>query len=183
MAPGSPAIAAAALSANVVLSFAQGYTTTAAIGGADMPVVITVLNAYSGFALLAEGLMLDNPLLTTVGSLISVSGSILSYIMCVAMNRSLPNVLFGGIQAVSQQAEASIEGSITQTSIEETADMLFNADSVIIVVGYGMAVAKAQYAISEITSTLRERGINVRFAIHPVADKFPYSFVKFYKLT
>jgi NAD(P) transhydrogenase len=182
MAPGAPTIAAAALSTNVVLSFLQGYTTTAAIGGADMPVVITVLNAYSGFALLAEGLMLDNPLLTTVGSLISVSGSILSYIMCVAMNRSLPNVLFGGITAPSQQAETSIQGTITQTSVEETADMLFNSDSVIIIVGYGMAVAKAQYAISEITSTLRARGIKVRFAIHPVADKCPHTLdsVEFY---
>jgi NAD(P) transhydrogenase len=180
MAPGAPVIAAAALSTNVVLSFLKGYTTTAAIGGADMPVVITVLNAYSGFALLAEGLMLNNPLLTTVGSLISVSGSILSYIMCVAMNRSLPNVLFGGITAPSQQAEASIEGTITQTSVEETADMLFNSDSVIIVVGYGMAVAKAQYAISEITSTLRARGIKVRFAIHPVADKS--SFPRFLRI-
>jgi len=173
MAPGAPVIAATALSANVVLSFLKGYTTTAAIGGADMPVVITVLNAYSGFALLAEGLMLDNPLLTTVGSLISVSGSILSYIMCKAMNRSLTNVLFGGIATTTQQAEDTIEGQITQTNIEETADALFNSDSVIIVVGYGMAVAKAQYAISEITAMLRERGIKVRFAIHPVAGRMP----------
>jgi NAD(P) transhydrogenase len=173
MAPGAPAIAATALSANVALSFLKGYTTTAAIGGADMPVVITVLNAYSGFALLAEGLMLDNPLLTTVGSLISVSGSILSYIMCKAMNRSLTNVLFGGIATTSQQAEDTIQGQITQTNVEETADALFNSDSVIIVVGYGMAVAKAQYAISEITAMLRERGIKVRFAIHPVAGRMP----------
>jgi NAD(P) transhydrogenase len=98
------------------------------------------------------------------------------------MNRSLPNVLFGGITAPSQQAETSIQGTITQTSVEETADMLFNSDSVIIIVGYGMAVAKAQYAISEITSTLRARGIKVRFAIHPVADKCPHTLdsVEFY---
>lgn len=171
MAPGAPLIAAGALSANVVLSFLKGYTTTSAIGGADMPVVITVLNAYSGFALLAEGLMLNNPLLTTVGSLISVSGSILSYIMCVAMNRSLTNVLFGGISAPTQQAESTIQGTITESTVDDTTEMLFNADSVIIVVGYGMAVAKAQYAISEIVSTLRARGIKVRFAIHPVADR------------
>nr|XP_036579228.1 NAD(P) transhydrogenase, mitochondrial [Colletotrichum truncatum]KAF6786714.1 NAD(P) transhydrogenase, mitochondrial [Colletotrichum truncatum] len=172
MAPGSPMIAAAALSANTILSFAKGYTTTAAIGGADMPVVITVLNAYSGFALVAEGFMLDNPLLTTVGALIGVSGSILSYIMCVAMNRSLTNVLFGGISA-PQQTDYKIEGAVTQTNVEDTAEALVNAENVIIVVGYGMAVAKAQYAISEITTMLRAKGINVRFAIHPVAGRMP----------
>ncbi|KAJ0384721.1 hypothetical protein COL922a_007779 [Colletotrichum nupharicola] len=172
MAPGSPMIAAAALSANTILSFIKGYTTTAAIGGADMPVVITVLNAYSGFALVAEGFMLDNPLLTTVGALIGVSGSILSYIMCVAMNRSLTNVLFGGISA-PQQTDYKIEGAITQTNVEDTAEALVNAENVIIVVGYGMAVAKAQYAISEITSMLRAKNINVRFAIHPVAGRMP----------
>ncbi|KAI9655269.1 MAG: hypothetical protein M1821_005416 [Bathelium mastoideum] len=172
MAPGAPAIAATCLAANTALSFAKGFTTTAAIGGADMPVVITVLNAYSGFALVAEGFMLDNPLLTTVGALIGVSGSILSYIMCVAMNRSLTNVLFGGI-APPPQTDTKIEGQITKTNIEETVDALSNAESVIIVVGYGMAVAKAQYVISEITKTLRSRGIKVRFAIHPVAGRMP----------
>ncbi|GAB1192993.1 hypothetical protein APSETT444_002195 [Aspergillus pseudonomiae] len=171
MAPGSPVIAATCLGANTALSFLKGYTTTAAIGGADMPVVITVLNAYSGFALVAEGFMLNNPLLTSIGSLIGVSGSILSYIMCVAMNRSLPNVLFGGI-AAPQQAK-KIDGQVTQTSIDDTVDALANAENVIIVVGYGMAVAKAQYAISEITRMLRAKGINVRFAIHPVAGRMP----------
>ncbi|KAI1935656.1 hypothetical protein LOZ66_005196 [Ophidiomyces ophidiicola] len=172
MAPGSPAIAAACLGTNTILSFLKGYTTTAAIGGADMPVVITVLNAYSGFALVAEGFMLNNPLLTTVGSLIGVSGSILSYIMCVAMNRSLTNVLFGGISSPTQ-TEHKIEGQITKTSVDDTADTLLNAESVIIVVGYGMAVAKAQYAISEITRMLRAKGVKVRFAIHPVAGRMP----------
>ncbi|KAM7216457.1 putative NAD(P) transhydrogenase mitochondrial precursor [Rhypophila decipiens] len=172
MAPGAPLIAAGALAANTALSFIKGYTTTAAIGGADMPVVITVLNAYSGFALVAEGLMLDNPLLTTVGALIGVSGSILSYIMCVAMNRSLVNVLFGGIAAPTT-SEYKIEGSVTQTNVEDTAEMLTNAESVIIIVGYGMAVAKAQYAISDITQMLRSKGIKVRFAIHPVAGRMP----------
>ncbi|KAK6954654.1 hypothetical protein Daesc_004621 [Daldinia eschscholtzii] len=172
MAPGSPMIAAVALSANTILSFAKGFTTTAAIGGADMPVVITVLNAYSGFALVAEGFMLENPLLTTVGALIGVSGSILSYIMCVAMNRSLTNVLFGGISSPAK-TDYKIEGSVTQTNVEETAESLVNAENVIIVVGYGMAVAKAQYAISEITRMLRAKGINVRFAIHPVAGRMP----------
>ena len=173
MAPGAPMLAATCLTANTALSFLKGYTTTAAIGGADMPVVITVLNAYSGFALLAEGLMLNNPLLTSVGSLIGVSGSILSYIMCVAMNRSLTNVLFGGIAPVSSAVGTKIEGKISETSIDETADLLSNADSVIVVVGYGMAVAKAQYAISEITAMLRAKGIRVRFAIHPVAGRMP----------
>jgi H+-translocating NAD(P) transhydrogenase len=172
MAPGSPMIAALALSANTILSFAKGFTTTAGIGGADMPVVITVLNAYSGFALVAEGFMLDNPLLTTIGALIGVSGSILSYIMCVAMNRSLTNVLFGGISAPAE-TEYKVEGVITQTNVDETAEALTNSESVIIVVGYGMAVAKAQYALSEIVNTLRSKNINVRFAIHPVAGRMP----------
>ena len=132
MAPGAPAVAATCLAANTALSFAKGYTTTAAIGGADMPVVITVLNAYSGFALVAEGFMLDNPLLITVGSLIGVSGSILSYIMCVAMNRSLANVIFGGIAAPAQTDQA-IQGTVTKTTVEETVDNLANAESVIIV--------------------------------------------------
>ncbi|PFH54283.1 hypothetical protein AMATHDRAFT_72804 [Amanita thiersii Skay4041] len=172
MGTSTPVVAASFLGASTLLSFIKGYTTTAAIGGADMPVVITVLNAYSGFALVAEGFMLDNPLLVTVGSLIGVSGSILSYIMCVAMNRSLTNVLFGGIAPVSQETH-KIEGTITKTTVDETVEALANADSVILVVGYGMAVAKAQYAISEITAMLRKKGVNVRFAIHPVAGRMP----------
>ncbi|THU88417.1 PNTB-domain-containing protein [Dendrothele bispora CBS 962.96] len=173
MAPAVPAVAASYLGLSTLLSFIQGFTTTAAIGGADMPVVICVLNSYSGFALVAEGFMLDNPLLVTVGSLIGVSGSILSYIMCVAMNRSLVNVLFGGISAPATQETTKIEGTITKTTVDDTVDALSNADNVILVVGYGMAVAKAQYAISEICSILRSRGVNVRFAIHPVAGRMP----------
>ncbi|RMZ92425.1 hypothetical protein DV736_g305, partial [Chaetothyriales sp. CBS 134916] len=172
LAPGSPSIAAACLGTSTALSFAQGFTTTAAIGGADMPVVITVLNAYSGFALVAEGLMLDNPLLLTVGSLIGVSGSILSYIMCVAMNRSLTNVLFGGIASPVATAH-EIKGVVTKTTVDDTVEALSNAENVVIVVGYGMAVAKAQYAISEIVAMLRAKGVNVRFAIHPVAGRMP----------
>ncbi|KKF93846.1 NAD(P) transhydrogenase mitochondrial [Ceratocystis platani] len=173
LAPGSPAIAAMALGANALLSCIKGVTTTAAIGGADMPVVITVLNAYSGFALVAEGFMLDNPLLTSVGALIGVSGSILSYIMCTAMNRSLGNVLFGGMAHPVSQSDYKIEGAITKTSVGDVADALVGAENVIIVVGYGMAVAKAQYSISEITRMLRSKGVNVRFAIHPVAGRMP----------
>ncbi|KAF2745141.1 PNTB-domain-containing protein [Sporormia fimetaria CBS 119925] len=171
-ASGAPLIGALCLTGNALLSFIKGYTTTAAIGGADMPVVITVLNAYSGFALVAEGFMLDNSLLTTVGALIGVSGSILSYIMCNAMNRSLTNVLFGGI-APTQQNQTEIKGEITKFTAEETADALMNAENVIIVVGYGMAVAKAQYAISDFVKLLRSKGVNVRFAIHPVAGRMP----------
>ncbi|KAI5287823.1 hypothetical protein KEM52_001413 [Ascosphaera acerosa] len=177
MAPGAPMTAALCLGANTMLSFAKGFTTTAGIGGADMPVVITVLNAYSGFALVAEGFMLDNPLLTSIGSLIGVSGSILSYIMCKAMNRSLVNVLFGGIQSGSsaeqQGQSAEAEGTVTKTDVAEVAGALAEAQNVIIVVGYGMAVAKAQGAIAEITRSLRAQGVNVRFAIHPVAGRMP----------
>jgi len=117
--------------------------------------------------------MLDNPLLTTIGSLIGVSGSILSYIMCVAMNRSISNVLFGGIAPAASDEQFKVEGEITKTNIEETVDKLVEAENVIIVVGYGMAVAKAQYAISEIVQMLKARGVNVRFAIHPVAGRMP----------
>lgn len=172
-APTVPLVAAGYLGASTVLSFIKGFTTTAAIGGADMPVVITVLNAYSGFALVAEGFMLDNPLLTTVGSLIGVSGTILSYIMCVAMNRSIINVLFGGIGTVAPSEVAQIEGTVTKTNIEDTVEALANSESVILVVGYGMAVAKAQYPIAEICAMLRAKGIKVRFAIHPVAGRMP----------
>ncbi|KAF8478387.1 PNTB-domain-containing protein [Russula ochroleuca] len=172
-APAVPAVAAGYLGLNTLLSFIKGYTLTAAVGGADMPVIITVLNAYSGFALVAEGFMLDNPLLTTVGSLIGVSGSILTYIMCVAMNRSPTNVLFGGSAPVADASEYKMEGQITQTNVDDVVEALENADNVILVVGYGMAVAKAQYAISEITSLLRAKGVKVRFAIHPVAGRMP----------
>ncbi|KAK4896901.1 hypothetical protein LTR27_005148 [Elasticomyces elasticus] len=171
-APGAPAIAAACLAANTCFSFAKGYTTTSAIGGADMPVVITVLNAYSGFALVAEGLMLNSPILTTVGSLIGVSGSILSYIMCKAMNRSLANVLFGGISAPAK-TDHKMVGEITKTTVEDTAQALKDAQKVVIVVGYGMAVAKAQYPIAEMVAYLRTQGVEVKFAIHPVAGRMP----------
>ncbi|TFK76286.1 PNTB-domain-containing protein, partial [Pluteus cervinus] len=180
--PATVGVAASFLGASAILSFIKGFTTTAAIGGADMPVVITVLNAYSHVHVCAlvpthpdhfAGFMLDNPLLTSVGALIGVSGSILSYIMCVAMNRSLTNVLFGGIGTTVNQEAHKIEGTITKTTVDETVDALANADNVILVVGYGMAVAKAQYAISEICAMLRAKDVNVRFAIHPVAGRMP----------
>lgn len=117
--------------------------------------------------------MLDNPLLTTVGALIGTSGSILSYIMCVAMNRSLTNVLFGGISAPTNTQEFKPQGEVTQTTVDDLSDALLASESVIFIVGYGMAVAKAQYALSSIVTHLRSKGITVRFAIHPVAGRMP----------
>ena len=172
MAPSAPMVAAGCLAANTALSFAKGFTTTAAIGGADMPVVITVLNAYSGFALVAEGLMLDNPLLTSVGALIGASGSILSHIMCTGMNRSITNVLFGGIAPIASTNQV-VEGEMVSTNIADTAEAMMNAQTIMIVVGYGMATAKAQYPIAEMTQRLRDMGITVRFGIHPVAGRMP----------
>ncbi|KAJ3032679.1 hypothetical protein HDV00_007277, partial [Rhizophlyctis rosea] len=164
------------LTANTVLSFAKGWHMTASIGGADMPVVITVLNSYSGWALVAEGFMLGNDLLVCVGSLIGVSGGILSYIMCKAMNRSLLSVLFGGYgttTTTTSTSSADPTGTITKTTTHEVADALLNAESVIITPGYGLAVAKAQYAVAEIAKILTAKGVKVRFGIHPVAGRMP----------
>lgn len=140
-----------------------------------MPVVITVLNSYSGWALCAEGFIMNNDLLTIVGALVGSSGAILSYIMCVAMNRSLVNVLFGGwnIAASTGVAGEVVQLEHTETTVDGCAEMLANAQSVVIVPGYGMAVAKAQYAIADIVDTLKKAGKNVRFGIHPVAGRMP----------
>jgi len=134
-----------------------------------------VLNSYSGWALCAEGFMLNNDLLTIVGALVGSSGAILSYIMCKAMNRSLVSVIFGGYGTLSTgTGQASqITGTHTVINSEETAELLAEAKSVIIVPGYGVAVAKAQYAMAEITKMLRDHGVNVRFGIHPVAGRMP----------
>ncbi|KAJ3209716.1 hypothetical protein HDU67_005974 [Dinochytrium kinnereticum] len=165
------------LLANTALSFAKGYHLTASIGGADMPVVITVLNSYSGWALCAEGFMLGNDLLTAVGSLIGVSGAILSYIMCKAMNRSIWSVIFGGAwstaSTVASDSAAAKTGPVQETSIETVVDDLASAETVIIVPGYGLAVAKAQYAVADMVKMLTERGVKVRFGIHPVAGRMP----------
>ncbi|GAM22753.1 hypothetical protein SAMD00019534_059280 [Acytostelium subglobosum LB1] len=171
----SPSLGVACLVANAGLSFLQGHLLTAAIGGGDMPVVITVLNSYSGWALCAEGFMLNNDLLNIVGALVGSSGAILSYIMCVAMNRSLPNVIFGGYGTSSTgTGEAmKITGTHTEVNVDQVAEMCTNVKSVIIVPGYGLAVAKAQYPVAEMTKALIERGIKVRFAIHPVAGRLP----------
>lgn len=162
------------LGITTVLSLFLGWHTVSSIGGGDMPVCITVLNSYSGWALVAEGFMLNNLMLTIVGSLIGFSGGILSYIMCVAMNRSLTNVLFGGYALASPSKSAEKEfREHRETSVAEVVDIFANARSVIIVPGYGMAVAKAQYAIAELAKTAHSHNINLRFGIHPVAGRMP----------
>merc|ERR1719305_1893836 len=149
------------LSTTAALSSVMGVTLTMAIGGADMPVVITVLNSYSGWALCAEGFMLNNNLMTVVGSLIGASGAILSYIMCVAMNRSLPNVILGGF------------GTATVWEVDETVKAIADARNIVIVPGYGLAVAKGQYPVAEMVSLLKKKGKDVKFGIHPVAGRMP----------
>merc|ERR1711963_1030624 len=157
------------------LSAIMGVTLTMAIGGADMPVVITVLNSYSGWALCAEGFMLNNNLMTVVGALIGSSGAILSYIMCVAMNRSLPNVILGGFGTSSTgSGEAmAITGTATVWEVDETVKAIADARNIVIVPGYGLAVAKGQYPVAELVSILKKKGKNVRFGIHPVAGRMP----------
>nr|PIE21098.1 MAG: hypothetical protein CSA66_00065 [Pseudomonadota bacterium] len=149
-----------------------------AIGGADMPVVVSMLNSYSGWTAAAAGFMLSNDLLIVTGALVGSSGAILSYIMCVAMNRSIWNVIFGGFGsdsgAPSQPAgEARPAGDAAVTDADAVVDALLDAKRVIIVPGYGMAVARAQHAVREMSEILRERGVEVRFGIHPVAGRLP----------
>ena len=161
------------LGTTAALSSVMGVTLTMAIGGADMPVVITVLNSYSGWALCAEGFMLNNNLMTVVGALIGSSGAILSYIMCVAMNRSLPNVILGGFGTSSTGGGKAMEitGTHTEWKIDDTVKAMTDAKNIIIVPGYGLAVAKGQYPVAELVSILKKKGKNVRFGIHPVAGK------------
>lgn len=163
------------LGTTAALSTLMGFTLTSAIGGADMPVVITVLNSYSGWALCAEGFMLNNNLMTIVGALIGSSGAILSYIMCKAMNRSLPNVILGGYGTSSTGGgkPMAITGTHTEVNIEETVGMIRDAKNIIVTPGYGLCVAKAQYPLAEMIKTLQAAGKNVRFGIHPVAGRMP----------
>lgn len=153
-----------------------GIHLVAAIGGADMPVVISMLNSYSGWAAAAAGFMLSNDLLIITGALVGSSGAILSYIMCKAMNRSFISVILGGFGEGSTKTTSSATqqtGEAVASNIEEVAEMLVNAKSVIITPGYGMAVAQAQHGVSEITKILKSRKVNVRFGIHPVAGRLP----------
>jgi len=161
-----------------VVALAFGIHMVMAIGGADMPVVVSMLNSYSGWAAAATGFMLSNDLLIVVGALVGSSGAILSYIMCRAMNRKFLAVIAGGFGTDASAPKAAggaaqPAGEVHSITAAETAEMLRDAKSVIIVPGYGMAVAQAQHTVYEITKTLRERGVNVRFGIHPVAGRMP----------
>jgi NAD(P) transhydrogenase subunit beta len=150
-----------------------GVMLVMAIGGADMPVVVSMLNSYSGWAAAAAGFMLGNDLLIVTGALVGSSGAILSIIMCDAMNRSFLSVIFGGFGEVQIGSSEDMEGEVTSIDHETAADLLKNANSVVIVPGYGMAVAKAQYPIYDMVQKLRSEGKEVRFAIHPVAGRLP----------
>ncbi|MEZ8938406.1 Re/Si-specific NAD(P)(+) transhydrogenase subunit beta [Vibrio alginolyticus] len=156
-----------------LIAFAFGYHLVASIGGADMPVVVSMLNSYSGWAAAAAGFMLANDLLIVTGALVGSSGAILSYIMCKAMNRSFISVIAGGFGQEIVISGDEEQGEYRETTAEEVAEMLKNSKSVIITPGYGMAVAQAQYPVHEITDVLRSQGIEVRFGIHPVAGRLP----------
>lgn len=169
MAPGVIALVLMTL-----IAAALGVHLIMAIGGADMPVVVSMLNSYSGWAAASIGFMLGNDLLIVTGALVGSSGAILSYIMCKAMNRSFISVILGGFgQTSTSSAAAGPDQTALATNIEEVCEELRNADSVIIVPGYGMAVAQAQNGVSEMTKLLKARGTTVRFGIHPVAGRLP----------
>ena len=160
-----------------VIALLFGIHMVMAIGGADMPVVVSMLNSYSGWAAAATGFMLSNDLLIVTGALVGSSGAILSYIMCNAMNRNFISVIAGGFGSGAPKAAAGAaaqpQGEVVPINSQETAEMLRDAKRVIIVPGYGMAVAQAQHTVFEITKTLREKGVQVQFAIHPVAGRMP----------
>ncbi|MCG8707783.1 Re/Si-specific NAD(P)(+) transhydrogenase subunit beta [Brenneria sp. 4F2] len=171
---GSVAVQAIALLLMTAIALVFGWHLVASIGGADMPVVVSMLNSYSGWAAAAAGFMLSNDLLIVTGALVGSSGAILSYIMCNAMNRSFISVIAGGFGTDgSSTGESEEMGEYREASAEDVAELLKNSSSVIITPGYGMAVAQAQYPVHDITAKLRARGINVRFGIHPVAGRLP----------
>ncbi len=161
------------LIAVTVLALALGWHLVASIGGGDMPVVVSMLNSYSGWAAAATGFLLSNDLLIVTGALVGSSGAYLSYIMCKAMNRSFISVIFGGygIEAPSDTKEET--GEHTEIDAGSAAELLSAAKSVVITPGYGMAVAQAQYPVAELAKRLREKGVEVRFGIHPVAGRLP----------
>ena len=158
-----------------VIGFALGFHMVAAIGGGDMPVVVSMLNSYSGWAAAAAGFMLNNDLLIITGSLVGSSGAILSFIMCRAMNRSFISVILGGFgsDGTAVTAGETDYGEHREIDAAGAADLLWNAHSVVITPGYGMAVAKAQYPVADLTAKLRAHGVNVRFGVHPVAGRLP----------
>ncbi len=156
-----------------VIALLLGIHLVASIGGGDMPVVVSMLNSYSGWAAAASGFLLENDLLIVTGALVGSSGAYLSYIMCRAMNRSFISVIAGGFGIEAGPAEDRDYGEHREVTAEAVADMLTSAESVIITPGYGMAVAQAQYGVAELTRKLRDQGITVRFGIHPVAGRLP----------
>jgi NAD(P) transhydrogenase subunit beta len=162
-----------ALVAVTVLALLLGWHSVASIGGGDMPVAVSVLNSYSGWAAAASGFLLQSDLLIITGALVGSSGAYLSYIMCRAMNRSFLSVIAGGFGLEAPSTGAERHGEHRETTVEEVAELLEEADSVIITPGYGMAVAQAQHGVAELTRRLRERGVRVRFGIHPVAGRLP----------
>lgn len=156
-----------------LLALALGWHLVASIGGGDMPVVVSMLNSYSGWAAAAAGFLLNNDLLIVTGALVGSSGAYLSYIMCKAMNRSFLSVIAGGFGIEAPRADAEEDGEIHETDAAAVAALLRDAQSVVITPGYGMAVAQAQYPVADLTHRLRERGVEVRFGIHPVAGRLP----------
>jgi NAD(P) transhydrogenase subunit beta len=161
------------LVAVTAIALALGVHLVASIGGGDMPVVISMLNSYSGWAAAASGFLLNNNLLIVTGALVGSSGAYLSYIMCKAMNRSFISVIAGGFGIEAPTSSSTDLGDYREVTAEEAASLLTDASSVVITPGYGMAVAQAQYPVADLTRRLRDRGIEVRFGIHPVAGRLP----------